>query len=60
MKLKYRGKTKLCYMNTDSIIVVKTDDIYIEIRKDVETRLDTSKWELERPLPRGKNKKILN
>ena len=47
-------------MNTDSIIVVKTDDIYLEIRKDVETRLDTSKWVLERPLPRGKNKKILN
>ena len=54
-------KQKLCYMNTDSFIVYKkTEDISINIAKDVETRLDTSNYELERPLPRGKNKKGIN
>ena len=35
------GETsKLCYMDTDTFIVfVKTEDIYIDIAKDVETRL---------------------
>ena len=27
--------------------------------EDVETRFDTSKYELDRPLPKGKNKKII-
>ena len=49
-----------CYMDTDSFIVyIKTDDIYKDIAEDVETRFDTSKYELEfnsidRPLPKGK------
>ena len=47
-------------MDTDSFIVyIKTDDIYKDIAEDVETRFDTSKYELEfnsidRPLPKGK------
>ena len=42
-------------MDTDSFIVYqKTEDISIDIAKDVETRFDTSKYELEGPLPRGK------
>ena len=41
-------------MNTDSFIVYsKTDDIYKDIAEDV----DTSNYELDRPLPKGKNKK---
>ena len=32
-------------------------DIYKDIAEDVETRLDTSNYELYRPLPKGKNKK---
>ena len=33
----------MCYMNTDGFIVyIKTDDIYKDIAKDVETRFDTS------------------
>ena len=61
---KYGKKAKLCYMDTDSFIVyIKTDDIYKDIAKDVETRFDTSNYELEcnsiyRPLPKGKNKKV--
>ena len=42
-------------MDTDNFIVnVKTDDIYTEIAEDVETRFDTSNYELDRPLPKEK------
>ena len=40
-------------MDTDSFIVhIKTDDIYEDIAKDVETRFDTSNFEIDRPLPK--------
>ena len=64
VKPKYGEKVKLCYMDTDSFIVYpKTDDIYKDISEDLETRFDTSNYELEcnsieRPLSKGKNKKI--
>ena len=39
---KYSENTKLCYMETDSFIAhVKTDDIYKDIPKHVETRFGT-------------------
>ena len=38
---------------------IKTDDIYKDIAEGVETRFDTSNYELNRPLPKGKNKKII-
>ena len=58
-KPKYNEKAKLCYMNTDSFIVyVKIEDIYEDIAKNVEKRFDTSNYELERLLPKGKNKKV--
>ena len=41
------------------IVYIKTDDIYNDIAKDVETRFDTSNYELNRPLPKGKNKKVI-
>ena len=57
VKPKYGEKVKLCYMDTDSFIVyIKTEDIYKDIAEDVETRFDTSNYELDRPLPKGKNK----
>ena len=37
----------------------KTEDIYVYIAKDVEIRSDTLNYELERPLPRGKNEKVI-
>ena len=47
-------------MDTDSFIVhIKTEDIYSDIAKDVETRFDTSNYKLGRLLPKGKNKKIV-
>ena len=58
LKTRFDEKAKLCYMDTDSFIIyVKTDDIYKDIAEDIETRFDTSNYELERPLPKGKNKK---
>ena len=30
----------------------KTEDIYLDMAKDLETRSDTSNYELKRPLPR--------
>ena len=38
---------------------IKTDDIYKDIPKDVETRFDTSNYEVDRPLPKGKEIKII-
>ena len=60
VKPKYGKKAKLCYMDTDSFIAyIQTDHIYKDIAEDVETRVDTSNYELERPLPKGKNKKVI-
>ena len=38
---------------------MKTDDIYKDIAKDAETRLEVSCFELKRPLSKGNNKKII-
>ena len=60
VKPKYAENAKLCYVDTDSLVVhVKTDDIYKYIAEDVETRFDTSNFELDRPLPKLKNEKVI-
>ena len=60
MKPKYIDNVKLCYMDTDSFIMnIKTNDFYEDIANDVENRFDTSNYEVNRPLPMGKNKKII-
>ena len=47
-------------MGTDRFIVrMKMENIYAVIAKDNETRLNTSNYELERPLSRWKNKKVI-
>ena len=47
-------------MDTDSFIVyIKTDYIYKDIAEDIEIRFDTSNDELDRPLPKGKNKNVI-
>ena len=57
MKPKYNDNVKLCYMGTDSFIMnVKTNDFYEDIASDVE---NTSNYEVNRPLPTGKNKKVI-
>ena len=61
MKCKYPDdELKLCYMYTDSLIYsIKTEDFYKDIADDVETRFDTSGYVPNRPLPIGKNKKVI-
>ena len=47
-------------MDTDSFIVqIKINDIYKDIAEDIETRFDTSNYELDRSLPKEKNKKVI-
>ena len=42
-------------MDTDNFIVyIKTDDIYKDIPEDIETRFDTSNYELDRSSLKGK------
>ena len=60
MKPKYNGNVKLYYMDTDSFKMnIKTNDFYEDIASDVENRFDTSNYEGKRPLPTGKNKKVI-
>ena len=60
MKPKYGNKVKLRYMDTDSFIMnIKTNNFYEDIASDVENRFDTSNYEVNRPLPTGKNKKVI-
>ena len=45
VKPKYGEKVKLCYMYTDSFIGnIKTEDIYADMAKHVETIFDTSNY----------------
>ena len=67
MKPKYNDNAKLCFMDTDSFIMnIKTNNFYEDIANDVENRyfkylkyLDTSNYEVNRPLPTGKNKNVI-
>ena len=40
------------------IVYIKTENTYVDIAKYFKTRFDTSNYELERPLPNGKIKKV--
>ena len=47
-------------MDTDSLIYsIKTEEFYADIADDVETRFDTSGYVPDRPLPVGRNKKVI-
>ena len=62
IKPKYDKNPKLCYMDMDSFtIYIKTKDFLKDIADDAEKRFDTSNYEtaLNRPLPTGKNKKVI-
>ena len=62
LKPKYNDKVKLCYMDTDSfIIIINTEDFYKDIANDVERWFDTSNYDKndKRPLPVGKNKNVV-
>ena len=60
MKPKFADNVKLCYMDTDSFIMhIKTEDFYEDIADDVEKRFDTSNCEVDGPLSKRKNKKVI-
>ena len=60
MKPKYGDNVKLCYMDTDSFIIYnKIEDFYKDIADDVECKFNTSNYEVDRPLPTGKNKIVI-
>ena len=62
IKPKYGDKARLCYTDTDSFVIyIKTKDFYKDIANDVEKWFDTSNYDIkdERPLPIGKNKKVI-
>ena len=57
---KYGDNLKQCYMDTDSFVYdIKTEDFYKDIANNVNERFDTSRYIDNRPLPVGKNKKVI-
>ena len=61
MKPNYNYNVRLCFMDTDSFVMhIKTNDFYKDIASDVENRFHTSNYEVNRPLPTGKNKKVIS
>ena len=60
IKPKYQNYAKLCYMDTGSFIIqTKTKEFYKDIADDVKNRYDTSSYEVDRPLPKRMNKKVI-
>ena len=60
MKPKYGNDVKLCYMDTDSFVMnLKTNYFYKDISSHVDNKFDISNYEVNRPLPMGKNKKVI-
>ena len=46
--------------DTDSFIIfIKTEDVYEGIADDSEKRFDASRYKVDRPLPTGKNQKVI-
>ena len=41
------------------MINIKTEDFYRDIADDVEKKFDASNYEVNRPLPTGKKKKVI-
>ena len=57
---KDKDRIRLFYMDTDSFMMhIKTEDFYKDTADNVEKKYDTSNYTVERPLPMGKNKKII-
>ena len=59
MKPKYGNRVNTD-TDTDSFVInIKTNDFYEGISNDVDKRVDTLNYECNRPLPTGKNKKVI-
>ena len=60
VKPKYGENAKLCYVDPESFTVhIKTEDTYKDIVEDVETRFNSSDFELEKLLLQRKNKNVI-
>ena len=62
IKPKYEDRAKLCYTDTDSLIIsIITEDFFVDISDHVIKWFDTSNYDEndKRPLPIGKNKKVI-
>ena len=60
VRLKYREKYKIVLFGYRPFHCIhKKKDVYKDIAEGVETRFDTSNYKLERPLPKGKNGKVV-
>ena len=60
IKPMYQDNAMLCYMDTDRFVIhIKTKDFYEDIANNVEKRFDTLSYEVDRPLPKGMNKKVI-
>ena len=57
-KTWWKSKTVL-YGYRQFHCIHKTDDIYEDIAEDFETRFGFSNYDLKRPLPKGKNRKVI-
>ena len=61
IKPKYGDRAKLCYTDTDSLIInIKTENFFEDISKNVQKWFDTSNYDKndKRPIPIAKNKKV--
>ena len=58
-KIWTKGKIMLYEYRQLYSLHKKTEDMYSDIANDVEIRFDTSNYELDRPLPKGKYKKVI-
>ena len=59
IKPKYKQNAKLCYMDTNSFIINRTEDFYGDIINNVEKRFYTLNYEIKRLPPIGRNKKVI-
>ena len=57
---KYDQKAKLCYMETGISLFTWKQMLFIKtLQKRFETGFDASRYELNKTLPKGKNKKVI-
>ena len=62
IKDKYDTKAELLFTDTDSLMYqIRTNDFYKDIKKDVESKFDTSDYPASHPsgIPTGLNKKVI-
>jgi len=63
IKAKYDDRAKLLFTDTDSLCYeIQTEDFYVDISTDVESRFDTSDYPVDfiaEGFPVGKNKKVI-